>query len=222
MFGGTFDPPHIGHLIVAQDALAALELDRVVFMPAAVPPHKRGRQVTPAETRLKLLRAATADDPRFEVSTLELRRAGPSYTVDTLRELRERDPEGALFFLMGADQFRLFHSWRAPDEIARLAELAILTREGQERFEPAVDVPHRWLSVTRIDVSATELRRRVAAGLPIRYLVPRAVEELILAEGLYRAASQDETGEGSGPDVREGGAGGPSSPTKGTINDSRS
>lgn len=222
MFGGTFDPPHVGHLIVAQDALAALGLDRIIFMPAAVPPHKRGLKVTPAETRLKLLRAATADDPRFEVSTLELRRAGPSYTVDTLRELRERDPEGALFFLMGADQFRLFHSWRAPDEIARLAELAVLTRDGQERFEPAVDVPHRWLSVTRVDISATELRRRVAAGLPIRYLVPRAVEELILAEGLYREAGQGGTGEGAASVEPEGGARGPSSSAKGTIIDSSS
>lgn len=186
IFGGTFDPPHIGHLIVAQDAWAALGLDRVLFVPAAVPPHKRGRAVSPAALRLEMIRAAVAGDPRFEVEDLELRRAGPSYTVDTLRELRARDPEGELFFLLGVDQFRELHTWREPEEVARLATLAVLSRGGAEGGEEAVGFPHRTVQVTRIDLSATEIRRRVPAGEPIRYLVPAEVDAVVRREGLYR------------------------------------
>lgn len=199
VFGGTFDPPHIGHLIVAQDAWLALGLEHVLFVPAAVPPHKRGRVATPAELRLEMLQAAVVDDARFEVTDLELRRPGPSYTVDTLRELRERDPEGALFFLLGADQFREFHTWRAPEEIARLANLVVLSRAGVEDVAPAIDVPYRRVVVTRIDVSSTEVRRRVAADEPIRYLVPAAVEEIIRREGLYRTdAARGRRGDAAG------------------------
>lgn len=188
VLGGTFDPPHIGHLIVAQDAWSALGLDRVLFMPAAVPPHKRGRVSTPAEVRLAMVEAACADDPRFEASDLEIRRGGTSYTVDTLRALKERDPQGALFFLVGADQFRELHTWRSPLEIARLAELVALSRPGFPIEEPRLELPYRRLDVTCVGVSATEIRRRVAAGEPIRYLVPPAVEAIIRARGLYAGA----------------------------------
>ncbi|HEX7118250.1 MAG TPA: nicotinate-nucleotide adenylyltransferase [Longimicrobiales bacterium] len=185
IFGGTFDPVHLGHLIAAQDAWAALELDRVVFIPAAVPPHKRGRVTAAPQLRLEMLRAATAGDPRFEVSDLELRRPGPSYTVDTLLELRERDPTGALFLLLGVDQFREFHTWRGPEEIARLADLVVLARDGAAASSLPTHFPHRWVAVTRVDISATEIRRRIAARLPVRYLVPAAVEEIIRRERLY-------------------------------------
>lgn len=188
VLGGTFDPPHIGHLIVAQDAWSALGLDRVLFMPAAVPPHKRGRVSTPPEVRLAMVEAACADDPRFEASDLEIRRGGTSYTVDTLRALKERDPQGALFFLVGADQFRELHTWRSPLEIARLAELVALSRPGFPIEEPRLELPYRRLDVTCVSVSATEIRRRVAAGEPIRYLVPPAVEAIIRARGLYAGA----------------------------------
>ncbi len=134
-----------------------------------------------------MLRAATVEDPRFEVSDLELRRPGPSYTVDTLRELRERDPEGALFLLMGVDQFREFHTWREPERIARLATLVVLSRGGVEATPSPIDVAHRWLAVTRVDISATEIRHRLAAGEPVRYLVPAAVEAVIRRERLYGA-----------------------------------
>lgn len=185
VFGGTFDPPHIGHLIVAQDAWSALELDRVLFVPAASPPHKTGSRITPAALRLEMLRAALAGDPRFEAEDLELRRAGPSYTVDTLRELRARYPAASLFFLLGSDQFRELHTWREPDEIARLARLVVLSRGGSEE-DGRVEFPHQRLRVTRIDLSATEVRARVAAGEPIRYLVPEGVAAVIEREGLYR------------------------------------
>lgn len=187
VFGGTFDPPHLGHLIVAQDAWLALGLERVVFVPAASPPHKAHRVITPAALRLELLRAAVAGDPRFEVSDLELRRAGPSYTVDTLRELRGAYPGASLYFLMGVDQFRELHTWREPEEVARLARLVVIGRGGESGGLPATgDFPHLLLEATRIDLSATEIRARVAAGEPIRYLVPAAVEALIEREGLYR------------------------------------
>lgn len=193
IFGGTFDPPHLGHLIVAQDAWQALRLDQLIFVPAAAPPHKRGRAITEATIRLGMLKAAVAGDPRFEVSDLELRRAGPSYTVDTLRELRGANPGAELYFLLGVDQFAGFPTWREPEEIARLAKLVVLTRGGEapdasvangevgaERF------PHLLLEVTRIDLSATAIRARVAAGEPIRYLVPEEVAAIIRSEGLYR------------------------------------
>jgi nicotinate-nucleotide adenylyltransferase len=185
ILGGTFDPPHVGHLIVAQDAWQALGLERVLFVPAAVPPHKRERVAAPAELRLAMTRAAVGDDARFEVSELELRRPGPSYTVDTLRELRDGEPDAALFLLIGADQFRQFHRWREPESIARLAEVVVMSRAGEETAESA-GIPHRTLAVTRIDVSATDVRRRVAAGESIRYLVPPGVEAIIRERGLYR------------------------------------
>lgn len=219
IFGGTFDPPHIGHLIVAQDALSALGLDRVLFVPAAVPPHKRERVLSPAELRLAMLREATAGDPRFDVADLELRRSGPSYTVDTLRELRERDPASELSFLLGADQFRTFHTWRSPSEITQLADLAVLTRAGEARFEPAIPVRHQWVEVTRVDVSATAIRRRVESGLSIRYLVSPSVEALIQRESLYRSSAADLAAGAGGSRAR---CCGPSSGAAGTIDDTRS
>ena len=188
VFGGTFDPPHVGHLIVAQDAHTALRLDRVLFVPARVPPHKRHRELSPPDTRLALVLAAIGDDARFDASDLELRRDGPSYSVDTLRELREQMPRAELFFLMGVDQFREFESWRQPERIAELARVVVLSRGGVETPAPPLPVEYETLAVTRVDVSATAVRERVAAGRPVRYLVADAVLEIIEREGLYRAA----------------------------------
>lgn len=191
IFGGTFDPPHLGHLIVAADALVALDLDRVVWIPSAVPPHKRSTVQAPAALRLALVRAAVDGDHRFAVDGLELERPGPSYTVDTLRDLHRRAPEDELFFLIGADNLRDLASWKEPEEIVRVATLAVLSRGGELPALgalPAVAVP-----VTRIDISATEIRRRVAAGRCIRYLVPERVHELIAREGIYKNVSLSET-----------------------------
>ena len=185
VFGGAFDPPHVGHLIAASDACRILRLDVLLLVPSAVHPFKHGRMRTPAETRLEMLRAATEGDERLVPDALELERPGPSYTVDTLRELRRRDPEGELFFLTGADNLRELPSWREPDEILRLATLAVLSREG-EGAAGLPGVPSVAVPVTRVDVSATEVRRRVAAGEPIRYLVPEPVRAIIEREGLYR------------------------------------
>lgn len=184
LFGGTFDPPHLGHLVVAGDVHHRLGLDRVVWVPAADPPHKRGMVGTPAALRLEMVRAAAGGDPRFEVDDLELRRPGPSYTLDTLREFRRRLPDAALHFLIGADALREFHTWREPDAIVALATPVVFAREGDHVREaggvPAIQVP-----VTRVDISSTEIRRRVAAGEPVRNLVPDAVLRIIEREGLY-------------------------------------
>lgn len=185
VFGGTFDPPHHGHLIVAADVHAALALDRVLLVPAAVPPHKRETVKAPAGTRLEMVRAAVAGDPRFEVDDLELRRPGPSYTVDTLRTLRDRLPGVELFFMVGADNLRELATWHEPEEIVRLARLVAVPR-GCDDVDTDAPFPVLSVPVTRVGISATDVRRRVAAGQSIRYLVPDAVREIVAREGLYR------------------------------------
>jgi nicotinate-nucleotide adenylyltransferase len=184
ILGGTFDPPHHGHLIAAQDAITDLELDKVIFIPAAVPPHKQRNQVSAPPIRLRMIEAATRGDERFEVSDVELRRTGPSYTVDTLRELRAARPGDQFFLLLGVDQVREFQSWREPDEVLRQAALIMLARAGIEDAGGG-DIVEQTVRVTRIDVSSTLIRDRVRAGRPIRYLVPAAVEKIIADERLY-------------------------------------
>ncbi len=186
IFGGTFDPPHIGHLIAAQDAGTELALDRVLFVPAAEPPHKQGQNITSASIRLEMLEAALRDQARFEICTLELQRAGPSFTVDTLRALHERWPDQELYLLIGADQAHTLPSWREPQHIARLARIVSLSRLGVEALLAPQPLVQREVRVTRIDVSAHDIRQRVARGRPIRYLVPAAVEAFIYERGLYQ------------------------------------
>jgi nicotinate-nucleotide adenylyltransferase len=185
IFGGAFDPPHLGHLVAASDAAQALGLDRVVWVPSARHPFKHGRMGAEAALRLEMVRAAIAGDPRFAADGLELERAGPSYTVDTLRALQARHPAAELYFLTGADNLRELHLWREPDEVARLARLVVLSRAG-EGVPGGARFAARAVAVTRVDVSSTEVRRRVQAGETIRYLVPDAVAALIERHGLYR------------------------------------
>lgn len=183
VYGGAYDPPHLGHLVAASDACEALGLDRLLWIPSAVHPLKPVR--TAADVRLEMVRAAVAGDGRFVADGLELQRPGPSYTVDTLRELRAREPEAELFFLTGADNLRELPRWREPGEIARLATLAVLERAG-EVLPADPPIPAVAVTVTRVDVSSTDIRRRVAAGQSIRYLVPEAVRTVIERERLYR------------------------------------
>jgi len=187
LFGGTFDPPHHGHLVVAQDVVETLELDALYFVPAGMPPHKRDEPMSPARLRLEMVRAAVRDDLRLHASGIEVRREGPSYTVDTLRELEGRPGSGRLFFVMGVDQFAELHTWKEPEAVARLARLVVITREGDdpESVDPGVDVPWEFVPVTRIDISSTRIRQRVREGRPIRYLVPEAVRRIIERERLY-------------------------------------
>ncbi len=161
-----------------------LGLDKVLFVPARVPPHKQQENVSPAAVRLRMLEAATRGDDRFEISDVELKRTGPSYTVDTLRELKAMHPADQLFLLIGVDQVREFRTWREPDQVLELARLVMLERGGAEA-SAAGDIVHQNVAVTRIDVSSTLVRERVAAGAPIRYLVPAPVAEIIAADRLY-------------------------------------
>ncbi len=188
LFGGTFDPPHIGHLIVAEVLREAFRLDKVLWMVAATPPHKQDRRVTDAESRLALVEAAIAGNPHFEASRLELDREGPSYTVDTLRRLHGLYPEAKWSLLVGADSLAGFPSWREPAEIARLADLVVYQRAGHPAPSVLGGMAVRFADAGRVDVSSSEIRARLAAGRSVRYLVPEAVLRRIEAGGLYREA----------------------------------
>jgi len=190
VFGGTFDPPHVGHVAVARDVADALALDSVLWIPARTPPHKTDREISPAPVRREMAAAAAAADPRFEVSDVELEREGPSWTVDTLRLLRARDPEAKLFLILGADQVRTLDTgWREPEEVLRLATLAIMDRAGSSASEAAPELPGMegavHVPVTRVDVSSSGIRARVRAGGDVAELVPPGVLEVILREALY-------------------------------------
>jgi nicotinate-nucleotide adenylyltransferase len=196
VLGGTFDPPHLGHLWLATLAAEALQLDRVLFMPAAQPPHKRRQEISGATDRLLMTRLAIADNRDFELSAVEMERPGPSYTVDSVEELqRQLGDRAALYLVMAADSLSQIETWREPDRLLSMLEWAVGPRPGVElpqraaldrRFGEAAKRIH-LLSGPSLDVSSSEIRARVAAGHTIRYLVPRAVEELIVERGLYRA-----------------------------------
>lgn len=162
-------------MVVAQDVLERLELDLLVVMPSARPPHRQA--VLGPETRLDLMRRLCAGDARIEVSDMEVRRSGPSYTVDTLRALRQRLEPEELFLIIGSDQLRAFATWREPEEILRLANLAVMTRAGDEGAGAQAAIPFRPVDVTRVDTSSTLVRERYAAGQSIRYLVPESIRE---------------------------------------------
>ncbi|MFV2007389.1 MAG: nicotinate-nucleotide adenylyltransferase [Longimicrobiales bacterium] len=187
LLGGTFDPPHNGHLRVAQDARQALGLDLVLLIPVRVPPHKRADRVTPAALRLEMVREAIAGTDRLEVSEIELGREGPSYTVDTLRRLRDQRPDVELTLIVGADQLAEMADWKEPEEISALAGLAVMNRGALVPVEPDWDITLEWtaVSVTPLDVSSTEIRRRVAEGRPVGHLVPAEVLRIIEREKLY-------------------------------------
>jgi nicotinate-nucleotide adenylyltransferase len=194
ILGGTFDPPHIGHLWLATLAADALALDRVVFMPAPQPPHKRGQAISSITDRLLMTRLAISGNDAFELSTLEVGRHGPSFTIDSVEELRRAYGDTQLYLLMASDTLAQIDSWREPDRLLSLIEWVVGPRPGstppdadrlRDRFGAAAQRIH-LLEGPSFDVSATDIRRRVAAGRAIRYLVPEAVEELILEKRLYR------------------------------------
>jgi nicotinate-nucleotide adenylyltransferase len=187
VFGGTFDPPHVGHFIVAQDVAEVLGLDTLLLMPAAVSPHKKSSESAPAETRARMLEVGLGVDSRLRLSRIEVDRGGVSYTVDTLRALSERSPGDELMLVIGADQLGTFSTWRSPAEVLRLASLVVMDRGGVLAKEAAggSDVSYRAVPVTRVDVSSTEVRRRRREGRSIRYWVPEPVRRIIEEEGLY-------------------------------------
>jgi nicotinate-nucleotide adenylyltransferase len=179
LYGGTFDPIHHGHLILGRDAIEELKLDRLIFVPATISPHKLHRTAAPPELRLEMARAAVADEPRFDVDDLELRRPAPSFTIDTVLEMKRRHPDAALFYLIGEDNVAELHTWRRIGELTKLAQFVVLNRTDGRAAHPFPTLARR------IDVSATEIRRRVANGESIRYLVPERVWKIIQQNNLY-------------------------------------
>ncbi|MDT8369410.1 MAG: nicotinate-nucleotide adenylyltransferase [Longimicrobiales bacterium] len=196
VFGGTFDPPHVGHVIVAEDVRTYLELDRVLLIPARVSPFKMDEAgITDPEVRLRMVDAAVEHNPGLTADRIELDRDPPSWTVDTLEALRRRSPEAELFLLVGADQWSAFGRWRGVERIAELATIVVLAREGAEpdALDPGVEVSWRSAPVRRIDISSTEIRDRVRRGDPIAGFVPDAVAALIDEHALYRSAPAAQT-----------------------------
>lgn len=199
VFGGTFDPVHLGHLILAEACREACALDRVWFVVAGSPPHKpEGR--TPVADRLEMARIAVAGHPAFEVSEVEARRPGPHYSVETLDAIADERPGDDLFFLIGADSLADLPFWRQPDRIAALATLVVVNRPGIDpdpRAEPPAPAlgpsarPILRVSIPPIGIASHDLRARAASGRSIRYLVPRGVEAYITAQGLYPPARPD-------------------------------
>jgi len=186
VLGGTFDPVHVGHLILAEEAATRLRLDRVLFMPAARPPHKRARGVAPTEHRIAMLRLAVRGNPRFEVSRLEADRTGVSFTAETLEALSRRGRTD-LYFIMGQDSLEEFQSWRNPERITRLARLAVFPRGDRDApsLPPALRRRVTFLHPPRIGISSTEIRRRVRRGLSVRYWIPDPVLAYVMRHGLY-------------------------------------
>ena len=188
LFGGTFDPVHLGHLRAAENAREALALDRVLLVPSAVPPH-RGAPATPAADRLEMTRLAAATHPAFEASDVELRRTGPSYTVDTVCAVLEERPGDTLVLLVGADTWPEMTSWREPERLFSLVEVGVAERPGSplEPLRPPFPSsrPVHHVSGPSLPISASAVRARVAAGQSVRYLVPDAVLHYIEARRLY-------------------------------------
>jgi nicotinate-nucleotide adenylyltransferase len=186
LLGGSFDPPHVGHLLAAGDAFEALSLDRLVLIPAAVQPLKVGRAAGTGAQRLAMTRLLVDGDERFAVDPIEIERDGLSYTVDTLATFAERYPDAERYFLVGADVFSSFHKWREPERIVQLATLAVLQRAGETPNLAEVLGKPVLLPTRRVDISSTEIRDRVRQGKSIRGFVPEAVAAFIEAERLYR------------------------------------
>lgn len=192
ILGGTFNPPHLGHLVCAQEAYLQLGLDRVTLIPARIPPHKPVEDEPGPEHRLELCRLAVEGDERFSVSDLETFRPGPSFTVDTLQELHATEPDNELFLIVGGDVAAGLPLWNEPERVLELARLAVAKRRGtpRSRVDQALaglrgGQRAEFFRMPRIGISSTLLRRRVRAGEPIRYMVPDAVERYIGAQGLY-------------------------------------
>ncbi len=194
ILGGTFDPPHIAHLVMAGQARSQLNLSRVILVPAGQPPHKLGRPVTPIEHRLAMMQLAIADDPNLALSRVEVDRPGPHYTADTLAVLRTAHPEDELYLLIGSDSLRDLMAWRDPARIVAQARLAVMRRPDAapdmgalEVAIPGIGARVEWVDAPWLDISSHDIQRRVRAGLSIRHLVPAVVERYIVEHGLYRS-----------------------------------
>ncbi|CCI85792.1 nicotinate-nucleotide adenylyltransferase [Lactobacillus pasteurii DSM 23907 = CRBIP 24.76] len=181
IMGGTFNPVHLAHLVAAEQAMTKLKLDEVWFIPDNIPPHKNA-PLTSARDRAAMLNLATRDNPKFRVKLLELFRGGISYTVDTLRYLKKEAPENDYYLIMGSDQVNSFHTWKDPDEIAKMATLVGIRRPG---YPQDPHYPMIWVDAPDMRLSSTAIRLSVKTGTSIRYLVPEDVRKYIEEKGLY-------------------------------------
>lgn len=191
VFGGTFDPPHVGHRIVAMDVVESVPLDRLIIVPAARPPHRDA--TLPGDVRLSLVRRAFVGDARLEVSDIEFRRDELSYTVDTLERIGAQHPDARLFLVLGSDQYEGLSSWWKPDRIVEQAELVVMRRAGGS-IEDDARFPYRPVDVTRVDLSSTDIRRRLSAGRSVRYLVPDVILEDVERAWARRSNAERVTG----------------------------
>lgn len=189
ILGGTFDPVHMGHLVVAEEIREQLGLNRVIFVPAACPPHKVPVSTSDSELRYAMVVLATEDNPCFETSDIEIKRSGKSYTIDTVSEFKDLYGQGCqIFFIMGADSIFEISTWKDPDRLLDLCTVVVTTRPDfdLDRIDERLRHRVKLATVTDIGISSTEIRRRVKEGRSIRYLVPEKVEEYIHRNGLYR------------------------------------
>jgi nicotinate-nucleotide adenylyltransferase len=200
LLGGTFDPPHIGHLVLAQEACVQLELDRVLFVPAGQPPHKRGRQISPADQRLAMVELAVAGNPLFGVSRVDIDRPGPHFTVGMLELMLHQQPDTLLYFIMGADSLADLLTWHQPRRIAELAKLVVMRRPGREPDIAALaaEVPGitgrvYYIDAPLLEISSTDVQSRVRQSLPVRYLVPDPVVGYIREHDLYKTFATEST-----------------------------
>ncbi|MDH4209415.1 MAG: nicotinate-nucleotide adenylyltransferase [Anaerolineae bacterium] len=193
VIGGTFDPIHYGHLAAAEEARARVNLERVLFVVALMPPHKLDEEITPAQHRLAMVRLGIASNPFFEISTVDIDRPGPSYTVDTISILREQwGDDTELFFIMGLDSLAEMPTWHQPERLIQLCRLVAVTRPGVEVDLPALERAIPGLSarleiidMPEVEISSSDLQRRLKQGLPIKYQVPEKVERYIREHRLY-------------------------------------
>ncbi len=191
IMGGTFDPVHFGHLVIAEEARYEFALDRVVWVPAGDPPHKQSREVVSQEHRYAMVLLATAGHPAFEVSRLEMERSGPSYTVDTIRSFSELKPEAELFFITGADATLEILTWHRHEDLVRLCRFIAVTRPGYDLNRLNTVLPESYLpristiQAPGVDISSTDLRARLRNGEPVKYLVPDDVEAYLRKHRLY-------------------------------------
>ena len=187
IFGGTFNPPHMAHLLAAEGVRDHLRLNKILFVPAAIPPHKLKEDVIPVQHRLEMVRLAIQGNPSFELSDIEVRRKGPSYTIDTVRELKRKEPDCEFHLIMGIDLLIDFETWRDPDKILKECKLVAMNRPGFDLGFVDKDLLARveLVNVPSIDISSTNIRRRVKSGRSIRYLVPVAVENYIRENSIY-------------------------------------
>lgn len=191
IFGGTFNPPHLGHLIITEHVREKFGLDKVIFVPSAVPPHKRELDIVEAHHRIEMLNAAVQGNRHFEVSDLEIQRGGVSFTVDTLMELWGLYRDHELYLLIGMDNWVEFHTWRTPEKILELAHLVVMTRPGVESRQSGMKLADKviFCEVPEIGIASRDIRKRIADSKSIRYLVPLAVELYIYQRQLYRTMS---------------------------------